>query len=250
MTVVAGAAQAETGIPVATSALKRRAPSRWTGRSPDAAITAPNRSIDHGAPEAAMWVFSRQTSETAGWWYADAARGPRDGVGRDHPVGVIHGVELHTRIARRRAVLVGHQVVARPGHHGGSGRGQEPHGNLVGHGPRGDEECGRLADALGERLLQRAHGGIFPVVVVAHLGVGHGAPHGRCRSGDRVTAQIDQVGHAFTLTGAPVTSRRVPCSRPHRTIVGRSRVVVTTFTSSSTSRCSKPSRPGSSSACR
>ena len=74
ITVVAGAAQAETGIPVATSALKRRAPSRWTGRSPAAAITAPNRSIDQGAPEAAMWVFSRQTSETAGWWYADAAR--------------------------------------------------------------------------------------------------------------------------------------------------------------------------------
>ena len=55
--------------------------------------------------------------------------------------------------------------------------------------------------SAGRRLLQGAHSRILPVVVVAHLGVGHGAPHVRCRSGDRVTAQVDQAGHAFTLTG-------------------------------------------------
>ena len=66
ITVVAGAAHAAAPTPVAASALKRRAPSRWIGASPAAAATARSRSIDQTAPEAAMWVFSRHTSETAG----------------------------------------------------------------------------------------------------------------------------------------------------------------------------------------
>ena len=66
--MVAGAAQTEAATPVAASVLKSRAPSRWTGTSPAAATTAASRSKDHGAPPAAMWVFSMLTSETAGWW--------------------------------------------------------------------------------------------------------------------------------------------------------------------------------------
>ena len=38
----------------------------WMGTGPAASTSACRRSIDHGAPEAAMCVFSMLTSATAG----------------------------------------------------------------------------------------------------------------------------------------------------------------------------------------
>ena len=66
MTVVTGAARRSAGMEVATSALKSRAPSMWMGTAPATAATACRRSIDQGAPEAAMCVCSMLTSDTAG----------------------------------------------------------------------------------------------------------------------------------------------------------------------------------------
>ena len=66
MTVVAGAAQSAAGTPVATSALNSRAPSRWTGTGPAASTSARSPGIVHGAPDAAMCVFSMHTSDTDG----------------------------------------------------------------------------------------------------------------------------------------------------------------------------------------
>ena len=66
ITVVTGAAHAAAAMPLATSALKRRAPSMWMGTGPAASTTASSRSIGHGAPDAAMCVFSMQTSDTWG----------------------------------------------------------------------------------------------------------------------------------------------------------------------------------------
>ena len=169
-----------------------------------------------------MWVFSMQTSETAGWWYADASRAQRTASGVEHAVGVVDGMELHARSCGPPRRTRRPRRAGAPGDHGGSRRGQDPDGNLVGHGPRGDEERGRLADASANASSSARTVGILPVVVVAHLGVGHGAAHGRCRPGDRVTAQIDQVGHAITLTVAPVTSRRAP---PAPDCTGRSPAV-------------------------
>ena len=67
MTVVAEAAHSAAGTPVATSALKSRAPSMWIGIGPAASTRARRRSADHGAPDAAMCVFSMLTSDTVGW---------------------------------------------------------------------------------------------------------------------------------------------------------------------------------------
>ena len=76
ITVVAGAAQTEAATPVAASALKRRAPSRWMGTSPAAAPRPRVAPTTTGRPPAAMCVFSMLTSETAGWWYDDASTRP------------------------------------------------------------------------------------------------------------------------------------------------------------------------------
>ena len=61
---VAPSAYAAAGVPVATSALKRRAPSRCSGR-PHAA-TSWRRSSGQGAPLAGMCVFSTHTSDNFG----------------------------------------------------------------------------------------------------------------------------------------------------------------------------------------
>ena len=52
--------------PVAATVLKRRAPSMWMGTGPAASATASRRAVVHGAPDAAMCVFSILTSETSG----------------------------------------------------------------------------------------------------------------------------------------------------------------------------------------
>ncbi len=122
--------------------------------------------------------------------------GPRD-IGRlEHAVRIIDGMELDRSVACGGAVLVGHQVLAPSGDDRSARGRQDPHGDLIGHRPRRDEEGRRLSDALGERLLQRPHGRVLPVVVVSYDGGRHGAAHVRCRLGDGVTPQVDQGHHS------------------------------------------------------
>ena len=125
---------------------------------------------------------------------------PAHVVRGEDAVGVVHGEELHPGVARRRAVLVRDDVLATAGDHRGTRRGQDTDGELVGHGPRRDEDGSRLAQASGESLLQGAHRGVLPVVVVPDHRLRHGAPHGGGRLGDGVAAKVDQIGHAATLT--------------------------------------------------
>ena len=66
--MVTVAAWSATGTPVATSALKSRAPSMCTGRPSAAACTACRAASSQGVPPEAMWVFSTQTNDTTGWW--------------------------------------------------------------------------------------------------------------------------------------------------------------------------------------
>ena len=66
--------------------------------------------------------------------------------------------------------------------------------------PDGTKSAAGLPTRCREGLLQRAHGRVLAVVVVADLGLRHGAPHGGRGSGDGVAAQVDHVGHALTLS--------------------------------------------------
>ena len=221
ITVVADRAHCAAATPVAASALKSRAPSRWIGTGPAASTSARRRASFQTAPDAAMCVFSMLTSDTSGWWCSRRPARPSHVVGVHHAVGVVDGVELDAGVLRRRAVLVRDHVLAAPGDDGRAGRAQDAQGHLVRHHAGGDEERGRLPDPRREGLLERPDGRILPVVVVAHLGLGHGAPHGGRGPGDGVAAQVDGAGHAVRLNGAPLASAgdhspspRVHPSRP------------------------------------
>ena len=69
ITVVTGAAKRAASTPVATSALKSRAPSMWRGMPPAAAAatTASSASRLHGVPPEGMWVCSTHTTPGVGW---------------------------------------------------------------------------------------------------------------------------------------------------------------------------------------
>ena len=148
-----------------------------------------------------MCVFSMLTSDTVGLVVRRCLRAP---VGRRRrrsmPSSSSSCDELDPGVHGGGAVLVGDHVLAPSGHHGGPGRGQHPDGDLVGHDARGHEQRGRLADPRREGLLERPHRRILAVVVVADLGLGHGAAHRRRGPGDGVAAQVDHVGHAVRLT--------------------------------------------------
>ena len=120
----------------------------------------------------------------------------------EHPVAVVELDELDARVHRRRAVFVGHDVLASPCHDRRPGPGQDAQRDLVRHHPRRHEQRRRLADACGEGLFEGTHGGILAVVVVPDLGVRHGASHGVGRARHGVAAQVHHVavGHGGRLT--------------------------------------------------
>ena len=61
ITVLAGAANSLADVPVATTALKSRAPSRCSGRFPIAAFSATRSRTFQGVPPEGMCVFSTVT---------------------------------------------------------------------------------------------------------------------------------------------------------------------------------------------
>jgi hypothetical protein len=80
---------------------------------------------------------------------------------------------------------------------------EDPEGELVGHGPRGDEHGGVLAHERRVALLEGTHRRVLPVRVVADVGGGHRPAHGVGRAGERVGAEVyDAVGHPPTLEAA------------------------------------------------
>ena len=72
-------------------------------------------------------------------------------------------------------------------------------GDLVAHRPRGEEQRRLLAEQLRHHLLEPVDGRILAILLVAHLGLGHGAAHGRGGTGDGVAEEIDgDRAHATT----------------------------------------------------
>ena len=104
------------------------------------------------------------------------------------------GEPCHAGVEGTGARLVEHQVLAGTHHDGVARPGEDPQGDLIGHGPRRDEQGRLLAGQLGEGLLQEIDRRILSVLVIANLGLRHGPAHLCCRSGDSVGAQVDQHG--------------------------------------------------------
>ncbi len=118
--------------------------------------------------------------------------GPDEIVGVEGAVVVVDGVELDPGVAGGGAVLVDDDVLAATGDDERAGTAEDAEGELVGHDPGRDEDGGRLPHPVGVDLLQGRHGGVLAVGVVAHLGLGHGPTHLRCRLRHGVAAQIDE----------------------------------------------------------
>jgi hypothetical protein len=63
--------------------------------------------------------------------------------------------------------------------------------NEVGHGAADHQQCRRLAAALGGHVLQAPYCGVFPVNVIADLGLGYSLSHALGGRSDGIAAQID-----------------------------------------------------------
>ena len=195
MTVVTGAAKRAASTPVATSALKSRAPSMWTGRPSAAAATTASSGAEAPGHAARGHV---------GLLHADDARArgsgatpPRWPTRRRHATMVPSvsstAMDLDPGVGGRRAGLVDDDVLAPARDGQAPGRAQDAQGHLVGHGPRRDVHRRGLAHALGVGLLELVDGGVVPVAVVAHLGLGHGPAHLGRGPGDGVAAEVDEA---------------------------------------------------------
>jgi hypothetical protein len=73
-------------------------------------------------------------------------------------------------------------------------------GDEVGHGARGHEQRGLLAQERGHLRLEAARGGVRAQNVVVDVGRGHGGAHGVGRLGDRVRPEVHHVGHHRAAT--------------------------------------------------
>ncbi len=200
MTVVTASAHSAAPMPVATSALKRRAPSMWMGTGPAASTTA-SQPIHRPRSARCGHVRVLDADERhLGLMVRRGLTGPPHVVGVDRPVPVVERHELHAGVQCRRAELVGDDVLAPSRHHRRARRREHAERDLVRHDARRNEQRGRLADPCRERLLQPPDRRVLPVVVVADHRVRHGAAHGRRGPGDGVAAQVDHIGHTVRLT--------------------------------------------------
>jgi hypothetical protein len=67
----------------------------------------------------------------------------------------------------------------------------QAHGNLVSHGSGRHEDSGLAPEYLGRACLQPIHRRVLAINIIADLCLCHGAPHGGCRPGNGIAAQID-----------------------------------------------------------
>ena len=72
-------------------------------------------------------------------------------------------------------------------------------GQLVGHGPGGDQEGLLFAEKRRHFFLEGVDRRIFPKDVVAHFGLGHGPAHRGRRFSDGIASQIDKLSHGFSF---------------------------------------------------
>ncbi len=92
-------------------------------------------------------------------------------------------------------------------------------GDLVGHRRGRHEHRLFLPEQIGSALLEREHGGVFPLLLVADDGLGDGPAHGRARLGQGVGAEVDHGPQAtvcptMDLGAPPGASFATAGSRP------------------------------------
>ncbi len=147
-----------------------------------------------------MWIFAgRSASRT---WSGVRNPKPARGLDRSHLDVADHGGAGHLVVEDVR-VQVEHDFLA--------GARVAHHGDEVAHGAGGDEEPGRLAQALGGQRLQPLDGRVLLPDIVAHIGARHGLAHLRRGERERVGAEVDDVVHG----GYRWACSRAFARRPH-----------------------------------
>ena len=120
-----------------------------------------------------------------------------------------HHAGHHAREGRHAGDLVVDDVGAGFGQHLVAGTSENANGHGVGHGARRHEDGGLEAEERRGQSLQPVDRGVFPVVVVAHLGLRHGLAHGGRGPSHRVGPQVD--GALGRVHGS---ARLAPALRP------------------------------------
>ena len=186
VTLSAGAASSAGVTPRATTALKNRAPSTWSGTPRSCAIAATARvySTLSGRPPLWAFVFSRATRPVIGSWRSRrVAEGVDDRGGSIVPSGRSGSARIVAPDDDGVAAgLVEHGVGRRPGDRLVAAGEVRHQGDEVAHRAAGHEQPGVLAQQLGRAGLERVDRRVVAEHVVADLGRGHRAAHLR-RSG-------------------------------------------------------------------
>ena len=183
--------------PWATTALKKRAPSTWSGtpRSWAIAATVAVYSTLSGWPIEWAWVFSIVTRPVIGSWGSVGSRNASAiSAGSSVPSGRSRRarIEVPTMTAWPAASsmimwLSDGAIVSWPRARWASWATRLP------WVPGGHEQAGFLAQQVRRALLERDHGRVVAEDVVADLGVGHRPAHRVGRPGHGVGTKVDEA---------------------------------------------------------
>ena len=184
------------GMPVATTALNSRAPSRCRARPFSAAQPQISATLSYGwiRPAPRLCVFSRHTSRVRTAVVVVRANAVDQLLEPQHAVVAFDRLRRDAEQLGVGALLVvvdvaiglAQELVARLA--------VDPHRDLVAHRARGDEHGRLLAEHVGDPRFERVDGRVLADHVIAHLGRGHRRAHRRRRFRDGVAAKIDRRG--------------------------------------------------------
>ena len=122
----------------------------------------------------------------------------------EHAVGAFDRPDHDAGIGGRAAGLGVDDVRGPIGDHLVAQAAMDADGGLVGHGAARQEQRVLLAQKLADPLAQPVDGGILHLLLVAHLGVGHGLSHAGRGLGLGVAVKIDEtVLHGVSCSPAP-----------------------------------------------
>ena len=126
--------------------------------------------------------------------------------------------ELHAGVRAARARFVQHDMRLDRHDHSSPWSSEQFERRLVRHRARGHEQRRLLAEQRGNAFLQTADGGILAILVVADLGLGHGAAH----AGDGLVTVSERRSIAsMGYRRAVASARPPPCWRHRRVPEGR-----------------------------
>ena len=186
-------------MPLATEALRSRAPSRcsaspWRRPSPQ---TSRTWSSGHTTPPPPLLVFSSESTRVgARWRIAESFTRGRTSSGPKRPRAARDPLDHEARVERRPADLVADDMRELLGDELLARLGQELERDLVRHRGGGQED-GRLVAEQGSRaLLEAVHARVLAALLVPDLGFGDRPPHAVGGKGGGVGAKIDHAADA------------------------------------------------------